>query len=136
MEGIEIMMMIKYYFRGKDCYKGTVVCPTCKKEYELDTTAKELFDNPNNCVECFIKQNNSSFNGKKIIMPETFKITNLKGIEIIIDDNGAISGLEAIWPKDDAMIIVNKIPQLKLEAEEKGYREGYDAGLGDGVEET
>lgn len=61
-----------------------------------------------------------------------FKITNLKGIEIIIDESGAITGLEAIWPKDDAMIIVNKIPQLKMEAEEKGYNDGYDEGLSDG----
>lgn len=69
-------------------------------------------------------------------MTDAFKITNLKGIEIIINESGAIEGLDKIWPKDalgnlDAMIIVNKIPQLKMEAEEKGYGRGYDAANAD-----
>ncbi len=42
-------------FRGQLCYKGKVICPTCKKEYELDTTDEAIFDNPPTCFKCKVE---------------------------------------------------------------------------------
>lgn len=55
---------------------------------------------------------------------DAFKITNLKDIEIIIDDSGAIEGLDKIWPEGDARIIVNNIPKLIENAYNLGYNDG------------
>jgi hypothetical protein len=53
------MTIEEYKYKGKPVvYKGKVICPICKEEYEINTTSKKIAENPLPCFMCHLSMRN------------------------------------------------------------------------------
>lgn len=46
------MSIQEYKYKGETAYRGKVICPVCEEFYEIDTTSKEIANNPPACFMC------------------------------------------------------------------------------------